>query len=171
MSWATDSRFDCVTFWHVLEHLDDPVEVLTRLRSLRQAGWHRAGRGTQLRFLAGPVHRGILAAPGYPQTSLPFHEAIADEDVRGRGFRVQGVSYGEIEYDVIGWSQSLLNLGFGGRNEFFKAVSGRSGGKWSLHRAIQIPAGLGLSLLATHPRLGREPGRTCGHPDPDRPIP
>ena len=67
------------------------------------------------------------------------------------GFGVQGVSYGEIEYDVIGWSQGLLNLRFRGRNEFFKAVSGKSGRKWSLHRAIQIPAGLGLSLLATIP--------------------
>ena len=54
-------------------------------------------------------------------------ESIA-KTFRASGFRVEDISFGELEYDVIGWSQSLLNRGLGGRNDFFKAMSGRADG-------------------------------------------
>ena len=146
--------FDCVTFWHVLEHLDDPVEVLTRIRrSVKPGGvvlaavpnfgsWQARVTGASWLHLDIPRH-----LYHFTRRSLTKMFEVA-------GFGVKGVSYGEIEYDVIGWSQGLLNLGFRGRNEFFKVVSGRSGGTWSLHRAFQVSAGLGLSLLATIPAWG-----------------
>ncbi len=143
--------FDCVTFWHVLEHLDDPVEVLTRLRTyVKPRGVVLAAvpnfGSWQARFTgASWLHLDI------PRHLYHFTRRSLVKMFKAAGFCVQGVSYGEIEYDVIGWSQSLLNLGFQDRNEFFKVVSGRTEGKWSLHRAIQVPAGLGLSLIASIP--------------------
>jgi predicted SAM-dependent methyltransferase len=146
-----DSRFDCVAFWHVLEHLDDPVELLTRLRTYVKPGgivlasvpnfasWQAQFTGASWLHLDVPRHL------------YHFTNRSLTKTFEAAGFCVQSVSYGEIEYDVIGWSQSLLNLGFRGRNEFFETVSGRSGGKWSLRRATQIPAGLGLSFLAAMP--------------------
>jgi SAM-dependent methyltransferase len=143
--------FDCVTFWHVLEHLDDPVEVLTHVRShVKPGGFVLASvpnfASWQARLTgASWLHLDI------PRHLYHFTDRSLTRMFEAAGFCPQGVSYGEIEYDVIGWSQSLLNLGFRGRNEFFEAVSGRPTGKWSLHRTIQVPAGLGLSILATIP--------------------
>jgi predicted SAM-dependent methyltransferase len=146
-----DSRFDCVTFWHVLEHLDNPVEVLTRLRAYVKPGGIVLAAvpnfaSWQARFTgASWLHLDI------PRHLYHFTNRSLAKTFEAAGFAVQGISYGEIQYDVIGWSQSLLNLGFRGRNAFFESASGRPGGKWSLHRAFQIPAGLGLSVLATIP--------------------
>jgi SAM-dependent methyltransferase len=146
-----DLRFDCVTFWHVLEHLDDPVKVLTRLRTYVKPGGIVLASvpnfaSWQARFTgASWLHLDI------PRHLYHFTNRSLTKTFEAAGFRVQGVSYGELEYDVIGWSQSLLNLGLRGRNEFFETVSGRAGSKWTLHRAFHVPAGLGLSLLATIP--------------------
>jgi 2-polyprenyl-3-methyl-5-hydroxy-6-metoxy-1,4-benzoquinol methylase len=143
--------FDCVTAWHVLEHLNDPVDVLTRLRALVKPGgvvlasvpnfgsWQARCTGSSWLHLDIPRHFYHFTKPSLTKT---FEAA---------GFRVQDVSFGELEYDVIGWSQSLLNLGLSGRNEFYKVVKGRPVGNWSPHRAIQVPVGLVLSLLATIP--------------------
>jgi predicted SAM-dependent methyltransferase len=154
------SPFDCVTFWHVLEHVDDPVDVLTRLRGyLKPGGVVLAAvpnfGSCQARFTgASWLHLDV------PRHLYHFTKRSLTKTFEAAGFRVHGATYGEIEYDVIGWSQSLLNLGFGGGNDFFKAVSGRGGGIWSIHRAFQFTAGLGLSLLASIPawiesRIGR----------------
>jgi SAM-dependent methyltransferase len=143
--------FDCVTSWHVLEHLDDPVGLLTRLRAHVKPGgfvlasvpnfgsWQARCTGAYWLHLDIPRHLYHFTKPSLTKT---FEAAR---------FRVRDVSFGEIEYDVIGWTQGLLNRGLGGRNEFYKVVKGRSVGKWSLHRAIQVPAGLALALLWTIP--------------------
>ena len=152
--------FDCVTFWHVLEHLDDPVRTLTDLRGyLKPDGlvlaavpdfgsWQARATGASWLHLDIPRHLSHFTA-----------ESIA-KTFRAGGFRVEDISFGELEYDVIGWSQSLLNRGLGGRNDFFKAMSGRSDGGSLPRKAFHVVAGLGLSLLATVPawaesRLGR----------------
>jgi SAM-dependent methyltransferase len=151
---ANQPRFDCVTLWHVLEHLDDPVEVLSRLRArLNPGGVVLAAvpnfGSWQARFTgASWLHLDI------PRHLYHFTTRSLSRTFEHAGFIVQDVSYGEFEYDVIGWSQGVLNRAFGGRNEFFKVVSGRSGAGWSLHRAVQIPAGIGLSLLAAIPAWG-----------------
>ena len=63
------------------------------------------------------------------------------------GYEVIGQTFGEWEYDVVGWSQSLLNRFFRGGNAFFKRVSGRPGlGPVLRPRALfQLVMGLGLS--------------------------
>jgi hypothetical protein len=143
-----------VTFWHVLEHLDDPVDVLTRLRTYVKPG------GVVLAAVPNfGSWQARLTGASWLHLDIPRHlyhftQRSLAKTFEAAGFRVRGVSYGEIEYDVIGWSQGLLNLGFRGHNGFFKAVVGRSRGKWSLHRAVQVFAGLGLSLLATIPAWG-----------------
>ena len=146
--------FDRVTLWHVLEHLDDPVAVLSRLRSRLNPGalvlaavpnfgsWQARLTGASWLHLDIPTHLYHFTSRSLSRT---FERA---------GLAVQGVSYGEFEYDVIGWSQGVLNRAFRGRNEFFKVVSGRAATGWSFHRALQIPVGVGLSLLAAIPAWG-----------------
>ena len=153
-------RFDCATFWHVLEHLDDPVGTLTELRGYIEpdglvlaavpnfGSWQARVTGASWLHLDIPRHLFHFTA-----------ESIA-KMFEASGFQVDDISFGEWEYDVIGWSQSLLNRGLGGRNEFFKTVSGRPSGGSRPRKAFQVAAGLGLSLLTAVPawcesRLGR----------------
>jgi SAM-dependent methyltransferase len=147
-------RFDCVTLWHVLEHLDDPVDLLSRLRAhLKPGGVVLAAvpnfGSWQSRFTGSSwLHLDI------PRHLYHFTRKSLSAAFEAAGFNVHGVAYGEFEYDVIGWSQGLLNRYLRGRNEFFKAVSGRPGNGSPFHRAIQVPAGMGLSLLAAVPAWG-----------------
>lgn len=152
--------FDCATFWHVLEHLDDPVGTLTELRS------HLAPDGLVLAAVPnfGSWQARVTGASwlhlDLPRHLFHFTAASITKMFEASGFRVDNISFGEWEYDVIGWSQSLLNRGLGGRNEFFKAVSGRPSRGPRSRRAFHVASGLGLSLLSAVPawcesRLGR----------------
>lgn len=155
-----EARFDCSTFWHVLEHLDDPVDVLSSLRCRMKPGGvvvaavpnfgSRQSRATGASWL----HLDL------PRHLSHFTEESLVKTFQASGFHVEDISHGELEYDVIGWSQGLLNRAFGGRNEFFKAVSGRPSHRSTVIRAFQVAAGLGLSVLSVLPawvesRIGR----------------
>ncbi|WP_406698844.1 class I SAM-dependent methyltransferase [Singulisphaera sp. Ch08] len=154
------TRFDCATFWHVLEHLNDPVGTLDALRD------HLEPDGLVLAAVPnfGSWQAQVTGASWLP-LDIPRHlfHFTAHAIVKlfaASGFQVDHIAYGEWEYDVIGWSQSLLNRGLGGRNEFFKIVSGRPNSGSLPRKAFQVVAGLGISLLTAGPawgesRLGR----------------
>jgi len=153
-------RFDCATLWHVLEHLEDPVGALADLRRwIRPGGvvlaavpnfgsWQARATGASWLHLDIPRHLSHFT----PNALAKTFEAA--------GFRVSETFHGEWEYDVIGWSQSLLNRWLGGRNEFFKAASGRPRETTGRFVGFQVVAGLALSGLAALPawvesRIGR----------------
>ena len=140
--------FDCITVWHVMEHLEAPLPFLRRLRNHMNPG--------ALLLLAVPnlaSFQSRAAGASWLALDIPRHlfhytpDSLA-KALQAGGFALQELSYGELEYDVIGWSQSLLNRRLGGRNEFFKAMSGRPSNDSPLRKALQVPLGLGLSLLA-----------------------
>lgn len=143
--------FACATFWHVLEHLDDPVRVLARLRSILAPG--------AVVLVAVPNFaswQSRLTGPAWLHLDLPRHRhhftaSSLTATLAASGLRVEQVSYGELEYDVIGWSQSLLNCVLRDRNEFFKAMSGRPTRRTGLARGWGVLVGLGLSALTTVP--------------------
>ena len=147
------AAFACVTFWHVLEHLDDPVATLEAVRARLQPGgvvlaavpnfasWQSRLTGASWLHLDLPRHLWHFTPSGLTRT---FEAA---------GFKVEDVTFGEFEYDLIGWSQSLLNRFWHGRNEFFKVVSGRPIPRSNLHSLLQIAAGINLSVLAMAPTL------------------
>ena len=144
-------RIDCATFWHVLEHLDNPVAVLQDLRRRMMPGalvlaavpnlgsWQSRVTGAAWLHLDLPRHLSHFTAESLKRT---FHAG---------GFAVEALAWGELEYDLIGWSQGVLNRSFGGRNEFFKAVSGRPSRQGTTRTRFQVAAGLGLSVLAVVP--------------------
>ena len=145
--------FDCATFWHVLEHLDDPVGTLALVRGFLKpdglviaavpnfGSWQARVTGASWLHLDLPRHL------------FHFTPRAITETFEAAGFRVEDIRFGEFEYDVVGWSQSLMNRGLGGRNEFFKAMSGRTRRVSTLRQASQIIAGAELSALAVVPAL------------------
>jgi len=148
---AGQGPFDCVTFWHVLEHLDDPVGTLERVRR------HLKPDGVVLAAVPNFASwQARLTGPAWLALDIPRHlvhftpRSLA-RTFEAAEFAVGGIAFGEFEYDLIGWSQSVLNRVGGGRNEFFKAVSGRPNQGSTLRNAVQVGAGLGLSVLAVGP--------------------
>jgi SAM-dependent methyltransferase len=64
----TDSELDAVVLWHVLEHLDDPLAALERVR-----GWLRPG-GAVLVAVPNPASlQAAIAGPGWLHWDAPRH--------------------------------------------------------------------------------------------------
>ena len=166
----SDARFDCVTLWHVLEHLDDPIGVLNTMRSKLKPDGVIVAAVPNFASLQSRVTGSSWLHLDIPRHLNHFTRASLVKVFESAGFQARDISYGEIEYDVIGWSQSLLTRVLGGQNEFFKAVSGRPGSRKTPRKFFHLPVGLALSILATFPAWG-EPDRFGGHLDPDRSNP
>ena len=140
--------FAAATFWHVLEHLPDPVATLAATRDHLEPGgvvlaavpnfasWQARAFGAHWLHLDLPRHLWHFT-PG--SLARAFGAA---------GFAVDRVGFGEVEYDAIGWAQGLLDRHLGGRGEFFRSASGRPARAGESRWRRRAQAGLGLGLAA-----------------------
>ena len=102
-------RFDCVTMWHSLEHMEDIKSTLLLIEK------HLAPQGHLI--IAVPNNGSLqerLFGPRWLHLDVPRHLYHFDPgslrfSLEDAGFSVRGSRYHEIEYDLIGWSQSALN--------------------------------------------------------------
>lgn len=105
-----DGAFDTVVFWHVLEHMPDPVAALRKAARLLRPGG--------LLVLALPNLASLQArvsGPHWFHLDIPrhyFHFTLdaAKRLLAAEGFRVDYVSHFSFEQDLFGWVQSLYNL-------------------------------------------------------------
>lgn len=106
-----DGSLDCVTLWHVLEHLDDPGAALVRI-----AGWLRPGGA----LLIGVPNLGSLQAQlggerwyhlDVPRHRVHFTPAGLESLLAASGFRPLRVHHLLLEQNPFGMWQSLVNRG------------------------------------------------------------
>jgi SAM-dependent methyltransferase len=117
--------FDCVTLWHSLEHMRDPRATLKSLARML------APRG--LLFVAVPDAEGLQArvfGPYWFHLDVPRHlyhfgARSLQHLLAVAGFTVVRRWHQEFEYDLMGWSQSALNLLLPAPNIFFNHLTGR----------------------------------------------
>ncbi len=155
-----DESFDVVTLHHVLEHVARPAEMLDRCRRLLRDGG--------LLVAAVPNRDSLQAAFGgacWLHLDVPYHihhftAAGLGRLLEATGFRVVKVRHLDLEQNVFGWIQTLLNRGGLSRNVLFDflkrpalrgdaAVAGR---RWEaaaslLLLPLLLPAGTALALL------------------------
>jgi len=141
-------EFDCITLWHSLEHMRNPQAILHSLHGLLKAdgwlfvavpdagGWQARAFGRDWLHLDVPRH---LFHFGNRSLRL-LHQRC--------GFQVREEHHQELEYDLLGWSQSALNRIFPTRNLFFLQMTGKAEGAPSAERAANWLAGPVLSALA-----------------------
>ncbi len=156
-----EKRFDCVTAWHVFEHLTDPLESAREMKRLLAPG------GALL--LAVPDSGGWQARLSgrfwfhldVPRHLFHFDLASLRRLLDGAGFEVVGVWHHELEYDLFGWIQSALNAMLEMPNVLFDALTGRTRrtGRppilWSLLFAVlAFPAAFLLTVVSTLARRG-----------------
>lgn len=162
-----DGSFDAVTLHHVLEHVARPAEMIDRCRCLLRNGG--------LLVAAVPNRDSLQAAFGgasWLHLDVPFHvHHFTAAGLAGllakRGFRVVRVRHLDLEQNLFGWVQTILNRCGLPRNllfDFLKtpavrddaSVAGRGwkvGVSFALLPLI-VPAGAVLALLEAAGRRG-----------------
>jgi SAM-dependent methyltransferase len=147
--------FDCVTLWHVLEHLKDPLKVLMEIkRILKKDG---------LLLVAVPDYGGaqsVFSGRAWFHLDVPRHYShftfkTLKSFLDKAGFKVRQSRHFSLEYDPIGVLQSFYNL-MGFKHNllygFLRAKKDRlkilSEHRWqSLFIFWTFPGFLGLSLF------------------------
>jgi SAM-dependent methyltransferase len=124
--------FDAITMWHVLEHLTDPLAMVRDLSALLAPG------GVFIIGVpdAGGVQARTLGAD-WMHLDVPRHLYHFGKSSLERLLSLASLSSfrwwnHEIEYDLMGWSQSALAKA-GMPGTFFDAVTGRVpfGARWA----------------------------------------
>jgi len=120
------SVFDCITLWHSLEHLCDPVRTLRSIRSFLSP--------TGALLIAVPDIDGVQARLfgrrwfhlDVPRHLYHYSKTSMAALLKATGFRPVQRWNQEFEYDLIGWPQSILNCLLPTPNVFIDLLMGRS---------------------------------------------
>jgi SAM-dependent methyltransferase len=122
---ADKGAFDCITMWHTLEHMRDIPSMLKKISGLLKP----EGR----LIVAVPDCGGLQArlfGPKWLHLDVPRHLYHFDSGslhycLGSAGFSVERQWHQELEYDLLGWSQSALNYIMPLPNVFFDALTGK----------------------------------------------
>lgn len=143
----SDATFECVTLWHSLEHLSDPLDTILRLRRLISVNG--------VLIIAVPDYGGLQAwlfADKWLHLDVPrhlFHFNIRalSRLLNSAGFSPERWWHQEFEYDLMGWSQSALNKLMPAPNVFFDLVPGRSTEASATEKILNWAGGIVLSAI------------------------
>lgn len=122
------NSFDAITLWHVLEHFKEPKEVLKQANELLKDDGRLLiavpnAAGLQARF-SGKKWLHLDA----PRHLFHFSYFALEKILNETGFKILRSWHQEFEYDLLGWSQSALNIIFAKPNVFFKTLSKKDKG-------------------------------------------
>jgi SAM-dependent methyltransferase len=123
--FAGYALFDCITMWHTLEHMRDIPAMLANIAGLLKP----EGR----LIIAVPDFGGLQAGlfgPKWLHADVPRHLYHFNRDslrysLNTSGFTILRRWHQEIEYDLLGWSQSALNCIQAQPNVFFDFLTGK----------------------------------------------
>jgi SAM-dependent methyltransferase len=145
---ADKGEFDCITMWHTLEHMRDISQTLEHVAGLlRMEG---------KLIVAVPDCGGLQAkifGPKWLHLDVPRHLYHFDSGslhycLRSAGFSVERQWHQELEYDLLGWSQSALNYLMPLPNVFFDALTGKRSSRSRIVTATAFLLGALLTVAA-----------------------
>lgn len=139
--------FDCITMWHTLEHMADiPSMLADAARLLKQNG---------RLIIAVPDYGGLQArlfSKNWLHLDVPRHLYHFDAQALQRsldraGFSIRRSRHQEFEYDLLGWSQSMLNCLLPMPNVFFDLLTGKPSSAGVFAKSAGLVLGALLTLL------------------------
>ena len=165
-----DASFDCVTVWHVLEHVAEPLSLLEEIRRILRpngfayievpnaGGW--AARRFGHHWLAYDVPKHLF------HFSPATLEALADR----AGLDCVQETHSSLEYSPVTLLQTLLNVWLGGSSVLFRSLTTESDPKGPaaaglVRRTLEpiIACALVIPIAALSAGLSsRRNGETCG---------
>ncbi|MEO8348341.1 MAG: class I SAM-dependent methyltransferase [Acidobacteriota bacterium] len=105
--------FDVVVFWHVLEHVRDPVAALRKSREILKPGGLLVVAVPNLESYQAVATRRHWFHLDVPRHYHHFRLGVLRRILEESGFSVESVSHFSLEYNPYGWIQSILNqMGF-----------------------------------------------------------
>jgi hypothetical protein len=140
--------FHCITFWHSLEHLRNPVAALSTVRKLIaedglvMVAVPNSGGLQAVIFGANWLHLDV------PRHLYHFNDTSLNALLRLTGFTPVHRWNQEFEYDLMGWSQSALNAVLRTPNVFFDLLTQRRGHATAAEEVASQAGGFALSALA-----------------------
>jgi SAM-dependent methyltransferase len=142
-----DDRFDCITFWHSLEHMENLQKVFSKLEKFLNS----EGR----LIIAFPDNSSFQAkffGPDWFHLDVPrhlyhFNTLSLNFILKKAGFRILSIKRNELEYSLFGWSQSLLNRLFPRTNFFFSILTGKKPNHFNWAELLHLILGSFLTLL------------------------
>jgi SAM-dependent methyltransferase len=153
-SLGSDDRFDVITMWHVLEHVDEPRRVLGELRE-RMAD---SGRIViSVPFIDGwqaQVFKGTWFHLDPPRHLHHFSRRSLGLTLRSAGLEPVSWEWWMPEYGTSGWVQSAINVVAPVKNVLYETVKDRDAlthiPVWSrrLSLAISVVAAVPLMLVS-----------------------
>ncbi len=145
---ADEEEFDCVTMWHTLEHMRDMPSMLRHAARLLRPGG--------VLIVAVPDWGGLqarLSGPRWLHLDVPRHLYHFDAGALGHciasaGFSMERRWHQELEYDLLGISQSALNYLMPYPNVFFDTLTGKRSDRGGAVTAAGFALGSLLTALA-----------------------
>jgi 2-polyprenyl-3-methyl-5-hydroxy-6-metoxy-1,4-benzoquinol methylase len=145
---ASLAPFGCITLWHTLEHMRSPRDVIAQAARLLEPG------GTLL--VAVPNADGLQARVfgsdwfhlDVPRHLFHFGPDSLSRIIEGAGLQVTRSFHMEVEYDMLGWTQSALNRVSSPLNAFFNLVTARGPRGSAVANAATLGAGTALTALS-----------------------
>ncbi len=118
-------KFDVITMWHVLEHLEQPVPLLQELRSMLAPGGSLVVSVPNFASWQSEVFKGGWFHLDPPRHLLQFEPATLEDCLRRAGFSVSQQVPFLPEYGTSGWIQSALNRVLPHKNFLYEWVKDR----------------------------------------------
>jgi predicted SAM-dependent methyltransferase len=122
-----NERFDCVTMWHSLEHMPDIKSTLNTIGGLlTKTGTLIIAvpntRSPQAKYFGSRwIHLDV------PRHLYHFDSSSLRFSLKRAGFHIRRIRYPEIEYSLMGWTQSVMNCLNPTPNVFLDMLTGKGG--------------------------------------------
>ena len=118
-------KFDVVTMWHVLEHLETPVQLLAELRTMLAPGGVLIVSVPNFASWQAELFKGGWFHLDPPRHLLQFEPSTLTDCLRRAGFAVTEQVPFLPEYGTSGWIQSALNRVLPHQNFLYEWVKDR----------------------------------------------
>jgi SAM-dependent methyltransferase len=139
--------FDSATLWHSLEHLRDPRGALEQIRDRLAPGGSILVAVPDAQGAQARLFRGLWRHLDVPRHLFHFGRASLGEMLSRAGFEVHWWWHQEIEYDLLGWTQSALNASSWTHDILLRSLSGRHRNAPDLVAGLLLGGVLGLVAL------------------------
>ncbi len=118
-------KFDVITMWHVLEHLEHPVELLADLKSMLAPGGVLVVSVPNFASWQSEIFKGGWFHLDPPRHLIQFEPSTLEDCLRRAGFAVASQIPFLPEYGTSGWIQSALNRVLPHKNFLYEWVKDR----------------------------------------------
>jgi len=165
-----DASFDCVTLWHVLEHVPEPLVLLKEIRRILRPDGFVYIEVPNAGGWAARKYRHHWLAYDVPKHLFHFSPATLRALARRAGLECTEEVHASAEYSPVTLLQTLLNAWLGGSSVLFRrltheAVRGHDAEVGLARRVCEpiVACALAVPVTVLSAWLsGRHMGETCG---------